>query len=64
MKDNEIDTSIHYPIAPHKQLAFKEWDNESFPISEEIHNTAISIPNAPYLSNDDIENIVDKINKY
>ena len=64
LKDNEIDTSIHYPIAPHKQLAFKEWDNESFPISEEIHNTAISIPNAPYLSNDDIENIVDKINKY
>ena len=64
LNDNEIGTSIHYPIAPHKQLAFKEWLNEVYPISEEIHSTAISIPNAPYLSDDDIAYIIEKINSF
>ena len=64
LNDNEIDTSIHYPIAPHKQLAFKERHKESYSISEEIHSTAISIPNAPYLKNDELEKIVGVINDY
>ena len=29
---------IHYPIPPHKQLAYKEWNNLTYPISEQIHN--------------------------
>lgn len=42
--DNDIQTLIHYPIPPHKQKAYKEWSNESYPISEQIHKEVLSLP--------------------
>ena len=45
-------------------MAYKEWENQQYPISEDIHNTVLSIPNAPYLSNNDIRKIVRVINEF
>lgn len=42
-------TYIAYPTPPHKQGAYKEWSNLSFPITEEIHNTIISLPISPVM---------------
>ena len=63
-ESNNIGWFIHYPIPPHKQMAYKEWVNQQYPISEDIHNTVLSIPNAPYLSNNDIRKIVRVINEF
>lgn len=52
--DNGIQTEIHYPIAPHKQQALKEYNHFSFPISEKIHNEVVSIPNFPELTEDEV----------
>jgi dTDP-4-amino-4,6-dideoxygalactose transaminase len=38
LKDNGIETMIHYPIPPHKQKALSDWNNLSFPITEKIHD--------------------------
>lgn len=35
--ENGVQTVIHYPIAPHRQDAYKELANNSYPISEQIH---------------------------
>ena len=59
-----IGTDIHYPIAPHKQIAFKEWNQKSYPISEKIHETILSIPAGIHLSDANVDDIVDSINKY
>ena len=64
LESNNIGWFIHYPIPPHKQMAYKEWVNQQYPISEDIHNTVLSIPNAPYLSNNDIRKIVRVINEF
>ncbi|MEI8128562.1 MAG: DegT/DnrJ/EryC1/StrS family aminotransferase [bacterium] len=40
----EIKTEIHYPIAPHKQIALKGLVQGEFPISEKIHSTTLSLP--------------------
>ena len=64
MKENEIQTLIHYPIPPHKQPCYKEWNNLSFPITEEIHNTIISIPISPVMNDDEIQKVADVINRY
>ena len=64
LESNNIGWFIHYPIPPHKQMAYKEWENQQYPISEDIHNTVLSIPNAPYLSNNDIRKIVRVINEF
>ena len=36
LNDNNIQALIHYPIPPHKQKAYKEWNTMSFPITEKI----------------------------
>lgn len=64
LTDNGIQTIIHYPTPPHKQEAYKEWSNLSYPISEEIHRTIISIPISPVMTNDEIEKVVEVVNEY
>ncbi|AIT09025.1 aminotransferase [Candidatus Francisella endociliophora] len=59
-----IQTVIHYPIAPHHQDAYKEWNNDNYPISEQIHNQVLSLPIGQHLSMIDIEKIVKEINTY
>ncbi len=62
--DNGIQTLIHYPLAPHKQEAYKEWNNESFPISEKIHDEVLSLPISAVQTMDDTIEIVETINKW
>ena len=61
---NEIGTDIHYPIPPHKQIAYKEMKDLSYPISEEIHETALSIPCGPYLTEKNQKKIIEVLNQY
>lgn len=42
--DNDIQTLIHYPTPPHKQAAYKDWNNLSYPITEKLHQEALSLP--------------------
>jgi dTDP-4-amino-4,6-dideoxygalactose transaminase len=62
--DNGIQTLIHYPLAPHKQNAYQEWNNKSYPISEQIHNEVLSLPISGIQSLKDSENIVKVLNDY
>lgn len=62
--ENEIQTMIHYPIAPHKQKAFSHWNDLSFPVTEKIHNEVLSLPMSPILTNDEVSFIIDVLNKY
>ena len=59
-----IQTLIHYPIPPHKQQAYEEWNNSSFPISEKIHSEVLSLPMGPTLSLKDAQFIVDVCNGF
>jgi len=61
--DNGIQTLIHYPIPPHKQNAYKEWNNESHEISEQIHDDVLSLPISGVQSLEDTKKIIDLINK-
>ncbi len=64
LKERDIQTLIHYPIPPHKQPAYQEWNNRSYSISEEIHNTIISLPMSPVLTQEETEFVVEAINEY
>lgn len=45
LKDRGIATEVHYPIAPHRQVAMRGiLDGESYPISESIHASVLSLP--------------------
>ena len=62
--ENEIQSVIHYPIPPHKQQAYKEWNDLSFPITEKIHNEIISIPISPVMCDNDAEKVIDALNNW
>lgn len=62
LTENGIQTVIHYPIPPHKQQAYLEWNNDSYPISEKIHQQIISLPISPVMKHDDVETVCKVIN--
>lgn len=64
LKDNGIQTLIHYPIPPHKQECYKDWNGILLPITEKIHNLELSLPISPVLTIDEAEEVVRVINKY
>lgn len=64
LTENGVQTLIHYPIPPHKQEAYKEWNNLSFPISEKIHEEVLSLPISPVMNDDEVTEIIQVINKF
>lgn len=61
---NSIQTVIHYPIPPHKQKAFPDWNNLSFPITEKIHNEVLSLPISPVLEDSEVSLVIEILNRY
>lgn len=64
LTQNGIQTVIHYPIPPHKQEAYQELAHLSLPISEQLHNTVISLPISPVMEQNEIEMVVKVVNDY
>lgn len=61
---NGIQTLIHYPIPIHKQVAYRELNNLSFPITEKIHREVLSLPISPVMTDEEIKRVVQVINEY
>jgi len=59
-----IQTLIHYPIPPHQQLAYKEYNNLKFPITEQIQSDVLSLPISSVINIDEINKVIHFINKY
>lgn len=64
LSENGIQTIIHYPIPPHKQECYKEWNSLSLPITEQIHNEELSIPMSPVLEKVEIDKIINLLNEF
>jgi dTDP-4-amino-4,6-dideoxygalactose transaminase len=64
LTEREIGSLIHYPIPPHKQLAYKEWNNLEFKITEQIHEEVLSIPISPVLTQNEVEEVVKVLNEF
>jgi dTDP-4-amino-4,6-dideoxygalactose transaminase len=60
LQDKGIDTMIHYPIPPHLQPAYADMNLKSgaFPISESIHNEALSLPIWPGMSERQVSEVI------
>ena len=60
----KIQTLVHYPIPPHKQVAYWEWNNISLPITERIHEQVLSIPMDPTMTDDMVSTVIDVLNEF
>lgn len=62
---NEIRTEIHYPVAPHQQQAMQGvLSQKSFPVSEEIHATTLSLPISFMHTANDVQRIIEVMNSF
>jgi dTDP-4-amino-4,6-dideoxygalactose transaminase len=64
LNEHLIQTVIHYPIPPHKQPAYKELNNQHYPLTEKIHNEVISLPLSPVQNIEDTDQIIKAINEW
>ncbi len=61
---NGVQTVIHYPIPPHKQECYQEWNKLSFPITEQIHDEELSLPINPVMKREEIEFVIHVLNRW
>lgn len=58
LADNGIQTLIHYPVPPHQQSAYKEWNERSYPVSEKIHAEVLSLPIGPTITDEEVARVI------
>ena len=64
LEKNNIQTMIHYPLPPHKQLAFKELNKLKFKITENLYKEILSLPIFPTLKKNEMIHVVKTINNF
>lgn len=62
--DHGVESQIHYPIPPHKQKCYADWNSLSLPITEQIHAQELSIPCNPAMKKEEADVIVDLLNQF
>lgn len=64
LEQNGVQTIIHYPIPPHKQECYKEWNSVSLPITEQIAAQELSLPISPVMTLAEAAEVVGLVNKF
>ena len=64
LKENGVGTMIHYPIPPHQQKCYAEWNHLNLPITENIHQEELSLPCNQSMTEEDVERIAELIRKF
>ena len=64
LSEKGIETLIHYPIPPNKQIAFREFNEMNFSITDQIAKEIISLPLYPNIDKISLNLIVDTLNRY
>ncbi len=64
LKKKNIMTDIHYPNPPYKQKSLLKFFDEKYPISDEIHNTTLSLPISFAHTKEQIYKLTKVMNKF
>ncbi|GGH52957.1 aminotransferase [Comamonas phosphati] len=61
---NGVQTLIHYPIPPHQQEAYSEWNAQSYSLTESMHRDVLSLPMGPTMSDVDVQKVIAAVNSF
>ncbi|MDQ2656500.1 MAG: DegT/DnrJ/EryC1/StrS family aminotransferase, partial [Bacteroidota bacterium] len=64
LREQGIETLVHYPVPPHQQGAFRQWNSRTLPITEAIHREVCSLPLHPLLEDREVKVIADAANRF
>ncbi len=64
LQSQGVGTLIHYPIPPHRQAAYREWNTRSYPVTEQIHREVLSLPISPVMTETQVTAVVAACNTW
>ena len=64
LRDQGVETLIHYPVAPHAQPAYEELADLSLPVAERLSNEVLSLPMGPHLAMSQVDIVIDALNSF
>lgn len=62
--DKGVQTAIHYPIPPHRQKAYSDWNSLQLPITEKIHREELSLPCNQTMTDKDVDEVIRLVNAF
>jgi dTDP-4-amino-4,6-dideoxygalactose transaminase len=64
LSGNGIQTLVHYPVPPHLQGAYKEYNHLKYPVTEKIHAEVLSLPVSSVLTLEEQQKVAEVINSF
>lgn len=64
LRNEGVETLIHYPVPPHRQQALREYSHLQLPVTDRIHNEELSLPCNPALGDEDVTRIIAAVNSF
>jgi len=64
LQNNNIESGIHYPIPIHKTQAYRELNNDVYPVTEKCSKTILSLPMYPELKLEEVKKICETIFRF
>jgi len=65
LAEHGVGTEVHYPVPPYRQKALQGmFDNNAYPITEQIHDTTMSLPISTCHSNEDVTRVIEVMNRF
>lgn len=64
LRNEGIETLIHYPIPPHKQRAYQKYNHLHLPITEQLHKEVLSLPISPVMSDEEVQKVICAVNAF
>ncbi len=61
---HQIGTAIHYPIPPHRQACYRDFVGAALPIADQLAAEVLSLPMSPDLRDDEVDMVIDAIQKF
>lgn len=59
-----VQTLIHYPIPPHQQQAYPQWNGLAFPLTERTHQQVLSLPMGSTMTAEEAAQVVEACNSF
>ncbi|MEG1654198.1 MAG: DegT/DnrJ/EryC1/StrS family aminotransferase [Hafnia sp.] len=59
-----VQTLIHYPTPPHKQDAYRDWNDVCLPVTEELHEQVLSLPLSPVMTLEQAHEVARAVNSF
>jgi dTDP-4-amino-4,6-dideoxygalactose transaminase len=54
-----IHSQVHYPVPPHRQLAYAALRHAHLPLTERLHDEVLSLPMGPTLGEDAVDRVIE-----